>query len=382
MVSLVWPPTPPREPATAVAYRADYVRAVPTGDRPQVAAEPTGGAVRAASASGSGTGGMGVARVAEDVDKFTRRRLLEAVALGALGAGLSACGSGAAAVSTSRVAQGLPRRVLVTVAHADDDLAFINPDVYSVIRAGASVRIVYLTTGDAGLGSAYWHLREEGAKAATAEMAGVANRWTRSSLGADGYALLLDTLVGAHQVSIVFMRLPDGNVDGSGWPDTHFQSLMKLWQGTIPTITSADGSTYTKAQLIATIAALVQQYSPDAVYTQDFLGTYGDGDHSDHITTGYLTQRAARAVADLSPLVLGYQGYPVHLLPPNVTGSLLVAKERAFEAYSRYDSHGCRPLAECFAPGFFADTYGSWLLRQYVVAKMPAGSPAAQPVAT
>ncbi len=318
----------------------------------------------------------------EGVDRFTRRRLLEVAALGAVGAGLSACGSGAAVLSTSRVAAGLPRRVLVTVAHADDDLLFMSPDIYSLVRAGASLRVVYLTTGDAGLGSAYWHLRDEGAKAATAEMAGVASRWERASLGAGGSSLALETLVGAPRVSIVFMRLPDGNVDGSGWPDTHFQSLMKLWQGTIPTITSTDGTTYTKGQLIATIAALVRRFSPDAVYTQDFLGTFGDGDHSDHVATGYLTERAARAVPGRSPLVLGYQGYPVRLLPPNVTGSLLVAKERAFEVYSTYDSHGCRPLAACFAPGFLADTYGSWLLRQYVVAKMPAGSSAAEPVAT
>jgi LmbE family N-acetylglucosaminyl deacetylase len=333
-----------------------------------------------ASATHEGLGGG--AQVTGPEGRFTRRRLLEAAALGALGAGLSACGSGAAAASRSAVDARLPRRVLVTVAHADDDLAFMNPDVYSLVRAGASLRVVYLTTGDAGLGSAYWHLREEGAKAATAEMAGVTNRWTRSSLGANGRSLVLDTLVGAPRVSIVFMRLPDGNVDGSGWPDAHFQSLMKLWQGTIPTIASADGVTYTKDQLVATIAALMRAFVPDTVYTQDFLGTYGDGDHSDHITTGYLTQRAARAVPGLSPLVLGYQGYPVHLLPPNVTGSLLVAKERAFEAYSKYDSHGCRPLAECFTPGFFADTYGSWLRRQYVVAKIPAGSSVVRPVAT
>ena len=59
-------------------------------------------------------------------------------------------------------------------------------------------------------------------------------------------------------------------------------------------INAVDGSSsYTQNSLIATLARLMTGLRPAQIYTQDFVGTYGDGDHSDHHTTAYLTQAAA-----------------------------------------------------------------------------------------
>ena len=73
-----------------------------------------------------------------------------------------------------------PRQVMYIVAHQDDDLLFQSPGLLEDIAAGDCVRTVFVTAGDAGLGTSYWHAREEGSRAAYAEMAGVANAWTNS----------------------------------------------------------------------------------------------------------------------------------------------------------------------------------------------------------
>ena len=44
---------------------------------------------------------------------------------------------------------------LAFVAHLDDDLLFMNPDIASNIEAGGCVRLVYLTASDAGEGDGY-----------------------------------------------------------------------------------------------------------------------------------------------------------------------------------------------------------------------------------
>jgi hypothetical protein len=59
------------------------------------------------------------------------------------------------------------------VAHQDDDILFMNPDLIHSLRAGDCVRSIYLTAGDSGGGRLYWLGREEGSKAAYAQMLGI-----------------------------------------------------------------------------------------------------------------------------------------------------------------------------------------------------------------
>ena len=96
------------------------------------------------------------------------------------------------------------------VAHQDDDLYFQSPDLLHDIQAGRCVRTVYVTAGDAAKGDVYWKGREEGSRAAYAQMAGVANLWTTSDAGAPGQSIQMEILVGAPGISIVTMRLAVG----------------------------------------------------------------------------------------------------------------------------------------------------------------------------
>ncbi len=253
--------------------------------------------------------------------------------------------------------------ILNMVAHEDDDLLFLSPDLLHSIQAGLCVRTIFFTAGDDGLGSDYWLGREAGSRAAYAQMNGVANTWTQTDAGISGHPMPLFTLSGRPNISLVFMRLPDGNLDGSGFSSTGHESLQKLWQGSISTIHVIDGSSsYSKTSLTTTLTALMTAYQPTQIRTQDYLGAYGDGDHSDHHTAGYFTQ-AAQQQYTTTHTFTGYEDYNTVNLPPNVTGADLDAKDNAFFTYAQFDpAIPCDTLEGC-DPG----TYGGWLQRQYTV---------------
>ena len=204
-------------------------------------------------------------------------------------------------------------RTMNVVAFEDDDILFLNTDIVHDVQDGVCVRTVFVSAGDAGKAQSYWEGREAGSKAAYAEMAGVSDAWTQADAGITDHPMPVLTLTGQPTVSLVFMRLPDGNGNGSGFTSTGNESLQKLWQGDISQIDAVDGSSsYSKQQLIDTLAALMTSFGPDTVRTQDFLGSYGDGDHSDHHSTAYFAKAASPHYAGSHQLV-GYLDY--HDLP-------------------------------------------------------------------
>ena len=146
--------------------------------------------------------------------------------------------------------------IMTFVAHEDDDLLFISPDLLQTVRSapfGACARTVFLTAGDAGVGQGYAATRESGSRAAYANMAGVGNAWTQSDAGIAGHPMPVFTLNGSPNVSLIFMRLPDGNGTGDGFPAQGGQSLQKLWNGSINFIQPINGTpSYTRASLIST----------------------------------------------------------------------------------------------------------------------------------
>src|SRR5215213_5329561 len=91
------------------------------------------------------------------------------------------------------------------VAHEDDDLLFMSPDLPASIRRGNTVETVYLTAGDADAGEAYWRGREDGIRAAYARMAGVENRWNQSAVRIAGKSVRRYTLAPAPKVRVVFV---------------------------------------------------------------------------------------------------------------------------------------------------------------------------------
>jgi LmbE family N-acetylglucosaminyl deacetylase len=248
------------------------------------------------------------------------------------------------------------------VAHEDDDLLFLNPDLLHAIQAGRKVRTIFLTAGDGGADSDYWEGREIGIKAAYAQMSEVANIWTQADAGIAEHRIPVFTLSAYPSVSLAFMRLPDGNFDGSGFPSTRYETLRKLWTDTIATIHAIDGSSsYSKATLISTLTALISSFQADQINTQDYLGSYGDGDHSDHHSVAYLVQAAVKRYTTPHSFK-GYEHYNTFFFPANIRGADLTAKQKAFYTYAQNDKLVCNSPSSC------ANTdYAVWLQRQYTI---------------
>jgi hypothetical protein len=170
-------------------------------------------------------------------------------------------------------------------------------------------------------------------------------------------------LVARPSVELYFMRLPDGYPQGTGTPRSGYTSLQQLYTGTVASLTTIDGSqqqTYTRAELVTTLGALMTSASPTAIRSQDNLSDFGDGDHSDHHAVGRLAFEA-RGQALPSVPFQGYMGYHSMDLPVNVTGADLVGKQNALFAYAPHDAGMCSTVEEC---SYGAE--GAWLQRSYL----------------
>ncbi|MGA9761392.1 MAG: PKD domain-containing protein, partial [Gaiellaceae bacterium] len=265
------------------------------------------------------------------------------------------------------------------VAHEDDDLLFMSPDVLHDVQSSRCVTTVYLTAGDAGDSADYWQGREAGVEAAYASMAGVSDSWSPSTLtvsSSDGnHSIAERTLIADPSISLVFLRLPDGGDTGSGFQSTGYESLKKLWSQNYPTprVHPVDGSStsgYTKSGLTSTLTSLMNQFQPDTIRTQDYVNTGALGsndDHSDHQATGLFTYTAQQTYAP-AHTITAYFDYDTTRYPQNVIGTDLTAKQNAFYQYGANDSHvDCDSGASCDA------TYAAWIKRQYTVPYANAG---------
>lgn len=268
----------------------------------------------------------------------------------------------AEAVPVSTTPDTCTSHELQMVAHPDDDLLFMNPDIIRQVEAGSCVRTVFLTTGDANRDASYWRLREEGIRAAYATMAGADDSWTLGTLDVEGRELELATLEDAPGISLVFMHLPDGNRRGTGNAIHGHQSLMRLWLGEIDTIDAVDGSeTYTSAELRGTLTALIDDFHTDTLRAQDWTIDFRTGDNADHTAAAQYV-RAAAAHATHAHELMGYAGYPSWTQPANVNGRELGLKADAIMAYAEHDPKMCAHL-QCVESLVTAIRNG----RQYVV---------------
>ena len=259
------------------------------------------------------------------------------------------------------------------IAHEDDDLLFMNPDILNEIKQGYCERTIYITAGDAGDGIAYYLSRQDGAEAAYAEMTGTKDLWTQKTIQlASNEYVTFANLEADSKITLVFMHLPDGGIQGQGFKLNNFQSIDKLYGGSIKTITTVDSqSVYTTDSLESALTNLMLFFGPSEIRTQS---TYGGGkgpitDHPDHNTVGRLATVAAEnynqnQYANLTAIpVKYYEGYPIRDNPVNLSGVELNEKEAAFLAYSVYDGSTCASLNLCEE----IPTYWGYLHRQYTL---------------
>ncbi|MCW2144448.1 GlcNAc-PI de-N-acetylase [Actinoplanes cyaneus] len=244
---------------------------------------------------------------------------------------------------------------MTVVAHEDDDLLFVNPEISDDISAGRCVTTLYVTSGDAARGPAYWRGREEGEMAAYARMAARPSRWTEDTLTADGHTVHRATLDGA-PITLLFLRLPDRV---GGWPD---RTLQLLWLDPSTQVRPLDdGPAYTRAGLLGVLGSLLTIQQPRVIRTLDFRGAYGDGDHDDHHTAAYFLWDAQRRYRT-PHRTIGHLGYPVDRQPANLTAAQYETKLGYFLTYAPHDPVVCQTVDWCTR-----GTYGAYLRRNVTV---------------
>jgi GlcNAc-PI de-N-acetylase len=207
-------------------------------------------------------------------------------------------------------AQGTNRVAFYFGAHPDDWQLFMNPNAYyDVQNASNKVVFVYVTAGDAGAGMGnggrsqpYYLARENGARLSVKFMADAARAPeipVDSVASVSGHAI--KTWVYRNTISY-FMRLPDGSPKGTGYVATAEQSLKRLHEAAIRSMTSIDNSTTYQgwADLRTTLRHLIDRERGTAtnvwVNIPDTNMEKNIGDHADH---QHMAQGVLEAIADL-----------------------------------------------------------------------------------
>jgi len=193
------------------------------------------------------------------------------------------------------------------------------------------------------------------------QMVGAANPpWTATDGGIPGQPTPRVTLTPFPTVPLALVRLPEAVSSDGG--STRRGTLPKSWLSTAAQLHPEDqSSTYTKSGLIGTLTALMTAMQPDTIRAQDYVGTFGDGDHDDHHAAAYFA-RSAQLSYDVAHTLIGYTDYATSDNPQNVFGPDLTAKTNAYNAYLAWDSAPCGVRANCGT-----NEYSRWLKRQYVV---------------
>lgn len=279
--------------------------------------------------------------------------LLTALTVGGVGVTTWAYGYGTAQEPAAPGAALRPSvtegTVLQVVAHPDDDLFFMNPDLSRSISTGVKVATVYLTAGEsdgrneahsphlqdpAGPAdhAAYAEARQNGIRAAYAQMAtgDRASAWQRRSIPTVGGGNAeVDVLVARPEVNLVWMQLREARSISGDNPD----SLRGLWDGRVPALESQLSSgtpvgpafSYDKDQVVEAIAGVFARYRPTTIRTQDPTPGRAPGggaflDHQDHMYGARFVQAAAERYAKSADRphfsVQNYVSYPNSSLPP------------------------------------------------------------------
>jgi len=297
-----------------------------------------------------------------------------------LAALVAACAGAAPASPVLTGAPGSPTlfechgiKDLAFVAHLDDDLLFMNPDIASNIEAGGCVRVVYLTASDAGEGESYMLGRERGVRAAYAYMARQPDLWKDDTVQVDSYHIARFTLQGNPRLQLWHMRLKDPWL-GKGWGSLTPLSQAESVPGATADTLGAYHETYTRADIVRTLADIIAGYEPTTVrhlddtisvpYTQLCWRCAGHG-HPDHIASARLVREAIAQVPG-NYAETGYVDYPSQEREANLAETEIANKSEVFRQYAWNDYHYCSGPEGCKEP---AGPAAAWVRRSYYVSR-------------
>ncbi|WP_367431610.1 PIG-L family deacetylase [Streptomyces celluloflavus] len=279
---------------------------------------------------------------------------------------------------------------LHVIAHPDDALFFMNPDLEQSIRSGARSVTVCLTGGEsdghnAGPGTpdpgrvpwdraAFARARMNGMRAAHAVMAtgDPDGPWDVAPLSLlPGFQVELQTLRAAPWHQLIFLEL----VEARTVEQPRATSLRGLWLGvadTLPTLRPTGTPVprqyrYTRDQVTETLRAVLDRVRPTVVRTLDPNAVHSPKkpphtpdprlaglryyDHQDHTASAYFTQAALAGYwgrGRRRPAVVeNYLGYENGALPNNLDIETARRKADLLSVYGWADHRRCGDPAGC-----------------------------------
>ncbi|MEU2871110.1 PIG-L family deacetylase [Streptomyces olivoreticuli] len=278
------------------------------------------------------------------------------------------------------------------IAHPDDSLYFMNPELEQSILSGAPAVTVCLTGGESDGRNAlskargyarmpqkrpeFVRARTNGFRAATAQMAtgNSLSPWDVETLRLlPGFEVELQTLRAAPHVQLIFVEL----IEARSLRYPHKDSLRGLWLGATPRLTTLTPTgtpvtrtfQYGRQQLIDTLAAVFERYQPTVVRTLDpnpahlakqpeyrntppvLNGIYSH-DHQDHTSSAFFAQAALAEYwgrkHSRPTAVESYVGYEVDVLRSNLDKATTDRKVTFLDIYGWADNgKNCGDAAGC-----------------------------------
>lgn len=247
------------------------------------------------------------------------------------------------------------------IAHADDWQIFMQPNIYNdLIASDCKIVIIITTAGDAGFDNIFWSAREEGTKSSI-RFAVAPHKEIIELSGKREINQHTISFCSLNNSTTYFLRLPDGNIDGNGFPSKNNHSLTKFMEGIISSMTAVDESTtYASWQDFCETLESIIQY--ESLHIKDYClhylnpdDTANSNDHADHIATGKAIQNMT--IISNFPQHL-FVGYNVNNVSEVLQGADLFWKVGMFSAYEKtvFDLTGYSTLHESVS------TYLNWCL--------------------
>jgi LmbE family N-acetylglucosaminyl deacetylase len=232
------------------------------------------------------------------------------------------------------------RVVFYVGAHQDDWQLFMSPQAYTdLVAEDTTVIFIYTTAGDAGVDAGWRRGRSAGALSSIQ----FAKRQPIAAVSpqrvvVNKHPIACYTIANTHSY---YLDLPDGNMDGGGFPATGSQSLQQLYEGRIPAISAlvdqpSLATDYASWQdVVTTLRALLDRERGDDQNREHLVHILAphESRHSDHKFTGV-------AVRDAITDATGYRlrMYEEYVLPdkaPNVSAGDLVIKAGLYLFYAQ-----------------------------------------------
>ena len=252
------------------------------------------------------------------------------------------------------------RSLVTVVAHMDDDLFFVDPAISTAARAGACVTTVFVIGGSSGAGFDHVPTRELASMTAYARMFGVASTWTSDLISVGDVRLKRASLATQPNLSLVFMRLPGGNVRGGEAPLSRLFDDASAVQASWSYTDSESGGTneFTRSTLISTVTSLIDGFGATEVAALN-PDTIPYVEHPDHIYSARLTREALRLISTNIP-VKYHETYPTSIRPANVKPTDVQLKRDLLGAYMGVESN-------FITDGIFGEHMynGNWIARNY-----------------